>query len=81
MKKRALPLLLAVLLSAAFYLYYHREWFFLFLNSDDLFMKVLAGIALILILAIRLAWKAFLRRNPPESMPFQKDLMDEDSSN
>ena len=78
MKKKMLPILLVAILSAVCFLWYHREWLVILKTDSDLSMKLFAAAALILLLAGRIAWKSFLRRNPPESMPFQKDLLDDD---
>ena len=78
MKKKMLPVLLATILTAVYFVWYHREWFVTLKNDSDLSMKLFAAAALILLLAVRIAWKSFLRRNPPESMPCQKDLLDDD---
>ena len=78
MKKKMLPVLLATILTAVSFVWYHRELFVILKNDSDLSMKLSAAAALILLLAVRIAWKIFLRRNPPESMPAQKDLLDDD---
>ena len=78
MKKKMLPVLLATILTAVGFAWHHRELFVILKNDSDLSMKLFAAAALILLLAVRIAWKSFLRRNPPESMPAQKDLLDDD---